>query len=405
LDTRKILLFGVLLLTVVLADTNTTSAWNNGKSFGSTVNNFYGSNMQSNLVSPMTSDSNFTTMDGSKTFNANMTCGESSKSFMTVSYNLGTPQNGVVALVKIDRDLDGTKEYTFTSPYTASAICSNGIAVCNGGNFSGETCTYYKWNYNGNTLSLSQVEQNLISGCTCINDTCGSIAISSKNAVSHRLASAIYGAVSPFSSGYIVSQAETMNGIAEFFGQKTNSCSNYQGTVISTGTSTTIDASPQIVQQSMDSNSSYAALLHTSSNFSQNNPSTTSVVNSTISINSQMRSTVYNQDGTTDFKTKDANGTLINGHLSIPLENLSDEYCQVKWLSTTTTLYTDSTTLQNGDQWQVETRKCTNHICPFQASIGEIVKHPCGNINNFAEATSALSAIKEMADDITCGTL
>ena len=386
------------------------AAWSNGQSFGSSVKSYYGDNMQSSLFTPMTSDTNFNTMDGSKSFKANMTCGESSKSFMTVTYNLGSPKNGAVPVIKMDKDLDGTKEYTFVSPYTASAICANGIAVCNGGNFDNTNgCTYYKWNYNGSAISLVSSGGNVMSSCTCINDTCGSLASSQKDALSNKIASGIYGVVSAYSSNFVVSQTQTNNGIVEYFGQRTDSCQNYKGTVATTGTSTSLDSSSEVMSQTGNSSSAYSSLLGGSANYATNSPKITSQVNTSTSSSKSVRTTITHTDGTTDFTTKDSNGTMLPGHVGIPLNNDKEEYCQVKWLGTSTEVFTDgterSTSTSSGTQWQMETRLCTNHICPYQASKGESIKHDCGNINNFTEATAAFSAVQELADDITCGSI
>lgn len=411
MDTKKIivLILGTFIFSLH-ASAEDAAAWSNGQSFGATVKNHYGSNMQSELFTPMTSDTNFKTMDGSKNFKANMTCGESSKSFMTISYNLGSPQNGAVPVIKMDKDLDGTKEYTFVSPYTASAICANGIAVCSGGNFdTSNGCTYYKWNYSGSAISLVSSLGNTMSSCTCINDTCGSLASSQKDSLSNKIASGVYGAVSAYSANFIVSQTETSNGVVEYFGQRADSCQNYKGTMATTGTSSSLDSSSEVMNQTGNASSAYTSVLGASSNYSTNSPKITSQVTTTKTASKNVSTTTTHTDGTTDFTVKESNGATLPGHVGIPLTNDKEEYCQVKWLGTSTEVFTDGTerssSTSSGTQWQTETRLCTNHVCPYQASKGESIKHDCGNINNFAEATAAFSAVQELADDITCGSI
>lgn len=388
------------------------AAWNEGKSFGAQVKTHYGTQIHTHLVEPMTSTSKpFTTMDGSKSFTANMTCEESVKSFMTLTYSLGSPHNGIVPIIKIDKDLDGTKELTFVSAYTASAICSNGIAVCSGGVFTpGNSCTYYTWSYNGSSLSLVSAPSNTLSACRCVNDTCGGIATTEKDSLVGIIATNVYSTLSAYSAAYVISSVRIYGGTAEYFGQRADTCSNFQGSVVTTGTSTAIDPSSQIIAQASEPKSAYAALLGTSQNYSTHAKSVESEVNATKTVSKSTRASITHQDGTTDFTTKNyATGTTLNGHVGIPLTSDEDLYCQVKWLETSNEVFTDSTERSNAtssaQQWQTETRLCINATCPFSPSKAESIKHDCGNINNFSEAASAFSALQELADDITCGSL
>lgn len=409
---KNLISFLCVLWLSMLSCADDTTAWNAGQSFGSTVKTAYGTNIKSTLIEPMTSTSSqFTTLDGSKTFSANMTCGDTTKNFITITYNLGSPQNGIVPIVKIDKDLDGTMDYTYTSPYTASAICSNGIAVCPSGNFTANaSCSYYQWSYNGSALSLVSVASNTMTQCKCVNDTCNSPAKTEKDSLVSTISSNVYSAISSYSTKYIVSDVNITSGVAYYYGQRTDACSNYQGTVATTGTSSTIDASAEMITQGSNNDSSYTALLGTSSNYSANSPSVTTQVSTTISSSKSALSSTTNTDGTTDFGTKDySTSTSINGHVGIPLTSEDDKYCQVQWLGTSNEVFTDSTerstATTSGEQWQTETRLCVNDVCPYSASKGESIKHDCGNINNFSEAAGAFAALQELADDITCGSI
>ena len=57
----------------------------------------------------MTSDSNFTTMDGKKSFKANLSCGSSTVSFLDVSYTGTSDINVTVKLDKNNKDLASMK--------------------------------------------------------------------------------------------------------------------------------------------------------------------------------------------------------------------------------------------------------------------------------------------------------
>ena len=69
------------------------------------------SNFNSAIANPTTTDTNFTTMDGKKSFKGDLTCGSSTTSFLEVSY---TGTSDINVSVKLDKDLNGTKESNFT---------------------------------------------------------------------------------------------------------------------------------------------------------------------------------------------------------------------------------------------------------------------------------------------------
>ena len=79
------------------------------------------------------------------------------------------------------------------------------------------------------------------------------------------------------------------------------------------------------------------------------------------------------------------------------------------YLEENSTVFTDGQTHHSsrGDTktWKTKIVECTGDdysICPVDSSKGELLKHPCGEIDNFAEATSILMAIDEAVDDFSC---
>ncbi len=408
MDTKRVAVFTAMLFASINLLAYDAEAWNAGKSFGSSAGGHYRSNMKSELIEPMTSDKDFKTMDGSKKFRANMTCGESGRSFMTVSYEISSPKGGARPIVQLDKGLAGSKNYTFRSPHVASAVCTNGIGVCSGGIFEGGRCQYYKWDVSANhDISLMPASPDSVSGCVCVNDTCGSMASNNKDAVSNRIASGVYAAISQSNTAYIISKTESTDGIVDYFGQRADACGNHQGSVPNINVrSGGIDASAEQARQAQDDKSAYSALSGASSNFATNSPSTREQVRSSVSASTNLKNSLQHENGTTDFLVNDGKGNAISGHVGIPLDYEREKYCQVKWLGKSETVFTDDTirssTTSSGEQWQSETRLCVNDICPYQPSKGEQIKHDCGKINNFAEATSVMSAVSEAAEDMIC---
>ena len=94
-----------------------------------------------------------------------------------------------------------------------------------------------------------------------------------------------------------------------------------------------------------------------------------------------------------------------NAKVNIDFLNPNIKYCEIKYLEENSTVFTDGQTHHSsrGDTktWKTKIVECTGDdysICPVDSSKGELLKHPCGEIDNFAEATSILMAIDEAVD-------
>jgi len=95
--------------------------------------------------------------------------------------------------------------------------------------------------------------------------------------------------------------------------------------------------------------------------------------------------------------------------VNINWANPDIKYCEIKFLEENTVVFSDGETHHSstGDTqtWKTKIIECTGDdysVCPYDSSKGEMIKHPCGDIDNFAEATSIMMAVDEATDDFTC---
>ena len=95
-------------------------------------------------------------------------------------------------------------------------------------------------------------------------------------------------------------------------------------------------------------------------------------------------------------------GSLVGANLT------SAKFCQITREVKGSDVYSDGTNktvTSSTKTYEDEILQCTGanyDVCPIVA--GETIKYNCGQISNFAEVTSALSAVEEATNDFTCST-
>lgn len=378
-------------------------AANEGTNTGNNLRAHYKNDFSSNVSKPLTSDAQFKTVNGTQSFNANLTCSNTTKSFLEVSYS---GASDITVSVKIDSNLDGTKDKSFSFS-NISGIGTNGVIKCNLNTWS--NCKYYLWNLSNNNLSLQEVGRLNLGGGYCINSSCGSLAAVQKVNVLDSLGGAISSLYQTSNSKYLITKTNNDGNKIEFYGQNYEECKNYQDNK-PTGS---MDTTEVIAQQSNDENSVYYSLNKSVEN--QNSNDFDKEVDETIAVKNSVSvegdtsdytftysGTQQNEDGTWSVRNND-------GKVNIDFLNPDIKYCEVKFLEEDTVVFTDGQTHHSsvGDTqtWNTKIVECTGtnyDVCPVDTIKGEIIKHPCGDIDNFAEVTSILMAVEEATDDFTC---
>lgn len=378
---------------------------NEGIQTGNNLRGHFGKNFQTNISTPLTSNAEFKTVNGSKSFNANLTCNDKIKPFLEITY-VGT--SDITVKIDIDTDLNGTKDKIFSFS-GVSGVGTNGVVKCNANSWT--NCKYFLWNISNNNLTLQETTLKNLGGVYCINNSCGSLSANQKTNVLNTIGGAISSMYQSSNSNYLITKTQNNGNKIVFYGQNYQDCQNFKDEAPSQ--SHELDTTNIIASQSNDENSVYYVLNKNVEN--QNNNNFNSDVNQTVNI----KNSVSVEGDTSDYtftysgKSQNKNGSWSmrndNAKVNINFLNPEIKYCEIKYLEIDSTVFSDGKThhSSSGDTqtWKTKIIECTGadyNICPVDTSKGEIIKHPCGDIDNFAEATSILTAVSEAADDFSC---
>ena len=362
-------------------------------------------NVQTNVAAPLTSNSDFKTVNGSKSFKANLTCNETIKPFLEISYS-GT--SDITINVSIDTDLNGSKDKIFSFD-GVSGVGTNGIIKCTTNSW--KNCKYFLWNISNNNLTLSETVLTNLGGPYCINSSCGSLSVNQKINVLDTIGGAISSMYQSSNSNYLITKTQNDGNKIVFYGQNYQDCTNYKEQAPSK--SHDLDTTNIIASQSKDENSVYYVLNEEVKNQNTNKFDTdvkqTTVIKNSVSVKGDTSDYTFTYSGKTQNEDGSWSTRNDNAKVNIDFLNPNIKYCEIKYLEENSILFSDGQThhSSSGDTktWKTKIVECTGNdysICPVDTSKGEIIKHPCGQIDNFAEATSILMAIDEAVDDFSC---
>lgn len=125
-----------------------------------------------NLSLPVTSPTQMTTIDGSTSFNAQLSF-PSSNRFLEIFVQPSATGDLSTLIAGEDLDMNGSIDYSFQLPFPVSGVCANGIIGCTPGSWS--NCNYYEWTATTEgKISLLGSSALKLGGCYCINTSCGS---------------------------------------------------------------------------------------------------------------------------------------------------------------------------------------------------------------------------------------
>lgn len=362
-------------------------------------------NVQTNVAAPLTSNSDFKTVNGSKSFKANLTCNDKINPFLEITYS---GSSDITLKVDIDTDLNGTKDKSFTFN-GISGVSTNGIIKCSTNSW--KNCKYFLWNISNNNLTLSETVLTNLGGPYCINSSCGSLSVNQKINVLDTIGGAISSMYQSSNSNYLITKTQNDGNKIVFYGQNYQDCTNYKEQAPSK--SHDLDTTNVIASQSKDENSVYYVLNEEVKNQNTNKFDTdvkqTTVIKNSVSVKGDTSDYTFTYSGKTQNEDGSWSTRNDNAKVNIDFLNPNIKYCEIKYLEENSILFSDGQThhSSSGDTktWKTKIVECTGNdysICPVDTSKGEIIKHPCGQIDNFAEATSILMAIDEAVDDFSC---
>ncbi|MDZ7818238.1 MAG: hypothetical protein U5K55_06315 [Aliarcobacter sp.] len=378
---------------------------NEGIQTGNNLRGHFSNNFQANISAPLTSNSQFKTVNGSKSFNANLTCNNTINPFLEITY---TGSSDISIKVDIDTDLNGTKDKTFSFS-GVSGVGTNGVIRCSTNTWN--NCKYFLWNISNNNLTLQETTLSNLGGVYCINNSCGSLSTNQKTNVLDTIGGVISSMYQSTNSNYLITKTQNDGNKIVFYGQNYQDCQNFADAAPSQ--SHNLDTSNVINTQSNDQNSVYYVLNKNVEN--QNNNNFDTDVNKTVDIKNNVSVNGNTSDYTFTYSGKqqnqDGSWSIKNDNAKININFLNPDikYCEIKYLEVNTIVFSDGQTHQSstGDTqtWKTKIIECSGvdySVCPVDTNKGEIIKHPCGDIDNFAEATSIMTAVSEAAEDFTC---
>lgn len=409
------LLFFLITSSILHAEVSSAVSITNSREAASSIKTLIKDNysdFNNKIALPMTSGSTITTVDGSKSGTANITCNDDT---VLLSNIYVTGSDNITINVNLDTDLNGSfeKNLSFSG---ISGLTTTGVFMCTSGATS---CTYYNWTYTDSTLQLVATNRNSIAGAYCINDTCGSIYRTNLSKILNDLSGTISSVIQASTNLVVTSVNLSSSGTSsQIYAQKYSNCSN--------------STASEAVYTSSSRKPSEATLLSQANNASITSP--TSAVLSTISANETTNA--VSSSSLSDIKTvaststssvtvsstdprdisytstyKDSTGSFVtsSASASINFQHIDPEYCMVEWSE----VYTGVTTGGNvrgvtatglRTTKKTETRLCSgayNNICPISA--GETIKYDCGNLDkSINQATASLNVLKGVVDDMIC---
>ena len=124
------------LFLLILLSSSILFAKNEGIETGNSLRGHF-SNIQKNVSAPLTSDSEFKTVDNKTSFKANLTCNDKINPFLEVTYS---GPSDITINVSIDTDLNGSKDKTFSFS-GVSGVGTNGVIKCNPNSW--KNCKYF----------------------------------------------------------------------------------------------------------------------------------------------------------------------------------------------------------------------------------------------------------------------
>lgn len=183
--------------------------------------------LRKNLMNPLLGSDLLKTLDQSLSGQVQLVC-PSSKEFLTVLIKpKGT--GDFDADVYWDSDLDGKMDKA-AAFYNVSGICTNGFITCDPGTWMNCRPQLFKYNEETKQLTTELVGLTDLSGCFCINSSCGSNLVwTNIGYVLKIFGGAVAGAFQQANPRYAVSDARLDGAAIYFYGQKTKDCTIAEG--------------------------------------------------------------------------------------------------------------------------------------------------------------------------------
>ncbi|WP_062734257.1 hypothetical protein [Sphingobium abikonense] len=176
-----------------------------------------------NYLTPGLANQPVNTVDNSRSFTPNLAC-QKSATMLEMLVQPGSTGDITHFTISRDKDLDGAFDTTLTLPVPVSGICANGVISCSPGSWN--QCQSFKWDVGGTgDLKLTQVDLADLSGCYCVNASCGAnLASGNLPSILKDLGGGVIGALTTADPRIAVAQASIDGPVIRYTGAQTTAC-------------------------------------------------------------------------------------------------------------------------------------------------------------------------------------
>ena len=178
-----------------------------------------------NYLTPGLANQPVSTVDTSRSFTPNIAC-QRSATMLELLVQPGATGDITHLSIAQDKDLDGGFDSNLTVPVPVSGICANGVIACDPGSWN--NCRSFQWDVAASgDLKLTQVELPTLSGCYCVNASCGANLVAGNlSSVLKDLGGGVVGALTTADPRIGVAQASIEGPVIRYTGAQTTACTN-----------------------------------------------------------------------------------------------------------------------------------------------------------------------------------
>lgn len=181
--------------------------------------------IRGNYLEPALSGGTVASIDGKASFSPRISCASSATMLEIMVQPGSTGDIGRLSVAR-DTDLDGHFDSNVLMTQPISGICANGVISCQAGSWNG--CRPLAWDAHGQDgLRLVEVTLPELSGCYCVNNSCGSNLVSSNfETVLKDLGGGVVGAITTADPRIGVAQAGIEGPVIRYVGSQTTACAS-----------------------------------------------------------------------------------------------------------------------------------------------------------------------------------